>query len=130
MADTMQFDLVSPERKLASFAASEVQIPGAEGDMTAMPDHMPIITTLRPGIVRAVGPDGAQEYVVSGGFAEVTASSTSVLAEQAVPRDEVTAEFLDALTNEISNDGSTTEMLDATAKAAADLAALRAEVGK
>ena len=130
MADTMQFDLVSPERKLASFAASEVQIPGAEGDMTAMPDHMPIITTLRPGIVRAVGNDGAQEFVVSGGFAEVTASSTSVLAEQAVPRDEVTAEFLDALTNEISNDGSTTEMLDATAKAAADLAALRAEIGK
>ncbi len=129
MADTMQFDLVSPERSLASLAATAVQIPGAEGDMTAMPDHMPIITTLRPGIVRAVGPDGAVEYVVSGGFAEVTAGSTSVLAEQAMPRDEVTAEFLDALTNEISNDGSTTEMLDATAKAAADLAALRAEIG-
>ena len=36
MADTLQFDLVSPERRLASFEAREVQIPGADGDMTAM----------------------------------------------------------------------------------------------
>ena len=49
MADTMQFDLVSPEKSLASLAAREVQIPGSEGDMTAMPDHAPTITTLRPG---------------------------------------------------------------------------------
>ena len=51
MADTMQFDLVTPERKLASVAAREVRIPGADGDLTAMPDHAPLITTLRPGIV-------------------------------------------------------------------------------
>jgi len=129
MADTMQFDLVSPERKLASFQASEVQIPGAEGDMTAMPDHMAVITTLRPGIVRAKGPDGEQEFVVSGGFAEITATSLSVLAEQAVPRADVTKEFMDALTAEHSSEPTTAEMLDATAKAAADLAAVRAEIG-
>ena len=97
MADTMQFDLVSPERKLASFAASEVQIPGAEGDMTAMPDHMPIITTLRPGIVRAKGADGEQEFVVSGGFAEITATSLSVLAEKAIPLNEVTRSHIDEM---------------------------------
>jgi len=97
MADTIQFELVSPERKLASMQASEVQIPGAEGDMTAMADHMPIITTLRPGVVKATGPDGTQEFVVSGGFAEVTATSVSVLAEQAVARADVTPEFLEAL---------------------------------
>jgi F-type H+-transporting ATPase subunit epsilon len=49
---TMQFDLVSPERRLASLQASEVQIPGADGDMVAMPGHAPVITTLRPGILR------------------------------------------------------------------------------
>ncbi|MCG6904380.1 MAG: F0F1 ATP synthase subunit epsilon [Rhodobacter sp.] len=129
MADTMQFDLVSPERKLASFAASEVLIPGSEGDMTAMPDHMPVITTLRPGIVRAKGPDGDQEFVVSGGFAEVTATSLSVLAEQAMPRGDVTAEFMDALAAEFTVDQTTPEMLDTTAKSAADLAALRVELG-
>ena len=129
MAETMQFDLVSPERKLASFAASEVQIPGSEGDMTAMPLHMPVITTLRPGIVRAKGPQGEQEFVVSGGFAEITATSLSVLAERAMARSEVTAEFLDELTQEMNANETTPEMLDVTAKAAADLAALRTEIG-
>ena len=125
----MQFDLVSPERKLASFEASEVLIPGAEGDMTAMPDHMPVITTLRPGIVRAKGPDGEQEFVVSGGFAEITASSLSVLAEQAIARADVTAEYMDEMVGSAASDASTPEMLDATAKHAADIAALRAELG-
>ena len=47
---TIQFDLVSPERKLASLDASEIQIPGSDGDFTAMAEHAPIITTLRPGL--------------------------------------------------------------------------------
>jgi F-type H+-transporting ATPase subunit epsilon len=81
MADTLQFDLVSPERRLASVAAREVQIPGADGDMTAMADHAPMITTLRPGVLRVVHGGGSDDYVVSGGFAEVTAGGVSVLAE-------------------------------------------------
>ncbi len=124
MAKEMQFDLVSPERRLASFAASEVLVPGSEGDMTAMPEHMPLITTLRPGIVRAKGGDGDQEYVVSGGFAEITATTLSVLAERALPRAEVTAGFLDALAEESGSDDP-----DAAAKYAADVAALRSELG-
>ena len=91
MADTMQFDLVSPERMLASVQASAVRIPGVDGDLTAMPGHTPVITTLRPGLVAAEGPEGNTDYVVSGGFAEITADSVSVLAERAVPRAEVTA---------------------------------------
>ncbi len=97
MASTLQFDLVSPERRLASLQATEVQIPGAEGDMTAMADHAPVITTLRPGILKAVSTEGTREFVVTGGFAEITPKATSVLAEQAVPVDEVTGGFLDGL---------------------------------
>lgn len=82
MADTMQFDLVSPERRLASMQASAVEIPGAAGDLTAMPGHEPTITTLRPGILKVTGPEGTQEFVVSGGFAEVTAEGCTVLAER------------------------------------------------
>ncbi len=126
MADLMQFDLVSPERMLSTMQASEVQIPGAEGDMTAMPDHMPIITTLRPGIVRATGPEGTIEFVVSGGFAEVTATSVSVLAEQAVLRTDVTPDFLERLRREAEEAHAQAgpENLDGTAKALADLAQL------
>ena len=72
MADTMQFDLVSPERMLASVAASAVQVPGAEGDFTAMPGHVPFISTLRPGVVVAATDKGEMKYIVTGGFAEVT----------------------------------------------------------
>jgi len=124
MADTMQFDLVSPERKLASVLASEVQIPGAEGDMTAMPDHAPTITTLRPGILRVLSDGGSQEYLVTGGFAEITATSTSVLAEHALPREEVSQDIFDALLAEVrqTRDTATPENLDAAVKLAADMA--------
>lgn len=100
MADTMQFNLVSPERSLASFQATEVQIPGAEGDMTAMSDHAPTITTLRPGLLRATGPDGAQEYLVTGGFAEIGPEGVTVLAERALARADVTQADIDAMVQE------------------------------
>lgn len=94
----MQFDLVSPERKLASFEASEVQIPGAEGDFTAYPDHAATITTLRPGILRVTSAaNETSEYVVTGGFVEVSATSAAVLADQAVPKGEVTRQAVDAM---------------------------------
>ena len=94
MADTMTFDLVSPERKLASVEATSVNIPGMEGDMTAMPNHAAFLTTLRPGVVKVNNGNDVTEYVVTGGFAEVSAEGTSVLAEQAMPKDEATAEVL------------------------------------
>ena len=86
MAEMMQFDLVSPERSLVSTLASAVQIPGAEGDLTAMPGHAPLITTLRPGILPVTGADGVSHYAVTGGFAEIGAGGTTVLAERAYPR--------------------------------------------
>ena len=125
MADTLQFDLVSPERLLSSVAAREVMIPGAEGDMTALPDHAPTITTLRPGFLRVVSADGSQEYLVTGGFAEITPERASVLAEHAVPREEVTREMLDELRAkaEKAHEEAPEEHKDITAKALADLAA-------
>lgn len=86
MADTMQFDLVSPERRLASVQATSIQLPGVEGDLTAMPNHAPLITTLRPGVVTVNGPEGMQAFAVTGGFAEISATATTVLAERAFPR--------------------------------------------
>jgi F-type H+-transporting ATPase subunit epsilon len=92
----MQFDLVSPERRLASLEVTAVQIPGAEGDLTAMPGHAPLITTLRPGILRVESTEGSKEYVVTGGFAQL-GDTLSVLAEKALPREELTQEAFKAL---------------------------------
>lgn len=93
----LQFDLVSPERRLASVKASEVQIPGADGDMTVMEGHTPTITTLRPGVLTVVHAGGSDEYVVSGGFAEINGAAVSVLAESALPKGEMTQEVLDQM---------------------------------
>ena len=129
MANTLQFDLVSPERKLASVQANEVQIPGTDGDMTAMEGHAPTITTLRPGILKAVSSEGTKSYVVTGGFAEITAAGVSVLAERAVPVEELTPALLDQLIADASEATAVASDKDAADKAMADLVALRAAVG-
>ncbi|MDF1873261.1 F0F1 ATP synthase subunit epsilon [Vannielia sp.] len=132
MADTMQFDLVSPERRLASLSVREVQIPGAEGDLTAMPQHTPLITTLRPGLLVVKAEDGKEsKYAVLGGFAEINPEATSVLAEHAVPADEMTAEVLEQFMADAAamRETATAEQLDVLAKTAADIAALGAELG-
>jgi F-type H+-transporting ATPase subunit epsilon len=131
MAGTLQFELVSPERRLAALAATEVQIPGADGDLTAMEGHAPTITTLRPGILRAVGSDGAKAFVVTGGFAEITATGISVLAERAVPVEDASAAMVDGLVAEARDAAAAAapETRDAAEKLVADMLALKAAVG-
>ena len=126
MASSVQFDLVSPERRLASFAASEVQIPGSLGDMTAMEGHAPTITGLRPGVLRVVAADGTKAYVVTGGFAEISATGVSVLAELAVPVEELTQAKLDSLIADACEAAAVNADKDAADKAVADLNALKA----
>lgn len=125
MADTVQFDLVAPERRLASLAAREVQIPGADGDMTAMSGHAPTITTLRPGILRVTHDGGTDEYLVSGGFADIGAEAISVLAEEALPRDEVSAAVIERLLAPLREAAKS----DENTKAIADLLAAGASIG-
>jgi F-type H+-transporting ATPase subunit epsilon len=129
MAGNLQFDLVSPERRLASVQATEVQIPGADGDMTAMAGHTPSITTLRPGVLKVISADGTKSYVVTGGFAEISATSVSVLAERAVPLEELTAPLMDQLIADASEATAVAVEKDAADKAMADLLAMRASAG-
>jgi len=132
----MQFDLVSPERRLASGQVTSVQIPGVEGDLTAMPGHMPMITTLRPGVLRVSSEDGDQDYVVTGGFAEI-GEGLSVLAEKAVLRSEMTQETFAAMLEEAENFyGKTQETfenqpgpVDDAAKMLSDMVALGDDIG-
>ena len=99
MANTMQFDLVSPERRLASLEVTAVQIPGADGDLTAMPGHAPVIANLRPGVLKVASPEGNADYVVTGGFAEI-GEGLSVLAERALPLEELSQDAFDEILEE------------------------------
>ena len=125
MAATIQFDLVSPERSLASLAVIEVQIPATDGDMAAMAGHAPVITTLRPGVLRAVSAEGVTAFVVTGGFAEITATSISVLAEQAVPLGEMTPAIMTQMLEDATLAAAVNPDKDGADKAIADLLALR-----
>lgn len=131
MADTMKFDLVSPARRLASGEAMSVQIPGAEGDFTALVDHAPTIATLRPGIVTVKRAGGEEKFVVTGGFAEITPEGASVLTERGMAAEDVTQEVIDEfVTAAVSaRDNTTPEMLDELAKQVGDIAAVAAELG-
>jgi len=96
MADTLTFELVSPEQKLASTDAEAVTIPGMEGELTAMVNHAAFLTTLRPGFVTVQGGKAPARYFVTGGFAEITGDFVSVLAEKAIKADDLDAAWLDA----------------------------------
>src|SRR5215813_11278725 len=86
MAGTLQFDLVSPERLLLSEQVEQVIVPGAEGDFGALPEHSNLISLVRPGVLYVYkGGQQTNRIFIGGGFAEVTATSCTVLAEQATP---------------------------------------------
>lgn len=85
MAEAFKFELVSPERLLVSEEVESVVIPGAEGEMTVMANHAPVMTTVKPGVVTVKPASGAeQRYVVFGGFADILPSGCTLLAESAV----------------------------------------------
>lgn len=96
MTDMLHFDLVSPERLLLSEEAEMVTVPGADGDFGVLAGHAPVISTLRPGVVAVKGaPGGDKRFFVRGGFAEVNAGRLTLLAEEAIPLEELDAAQLD-----------------------------------
>jgi F-type H+-transporting ATPase subunit epsilon len=85
MADTTEFELVSPERLLISEPVEMVVVPGVEGDFGVLPGHAPFISTLRPGVITVYQNRQPKESIfVAGGFAEVTPERCTVLAEEAL----------------------------------------------
>lgn len=96
MTETLTFELVSPERKLASTEAEAVTIPGMEGDLTAMANHAPFLTNLRPGYVVVRNGSSEDGYFVTGGFAEISQNTLTVLAEEAVEKDSVDRALIEA----------------------------------
>ena len=135
MADTLHFDLVSPERRVASMDASLVAIPGAAGDLAVGPGHEPTITTLRPGILRVEGEGRTEEFAVTGGFAEISAEGVTVLAERSMAASDLTQEAFDAYVEEAETNARTARdsgehgVADDAAKLVSDMVAMGGHVG-
>jgi F-type H+-transporting ATPase subunit epsilon len=88
----MQVDLeiVSPERLLLSRPVDMVVIPASEGELGVLPQHAPMIVLLRGGVIRLYqGSQVTDRLFVSGGFAEITPTRVTVLADEATPVAEV-----------------------------------------
>ena len=123
---TLHFDLVAPERVLFSGAVEAVMLPGSEGDMTVLPGHAPVMTGLRTGFVVAINHKGDGERVlVRGGFVEIGPERVTVLAQRAMPLEELSPEKIDheILQAEMARDA--TEDFDARQRADAAIAQLR-----
>ena len=91
----VNFRLVMPERELLATEADMVVVPGSEGDFGVLHGHAPLISTVRPGVLEVFqGNKAEQRFLVAGGFAEVTPERCTVLAEEAVPFEQVTPDQL------------------------------------
>ena len=87
------FELVAPERLLASAEVDMVVAPGAAGDFGVLPEHSPLLSLLRPGVIETWDNDKVTGRVfVAGGFAEVNERGCILLAEEAVPVEEIDIE--------------------------------------
>jgi F-type H+-transporting ATPase subunit epsilon len=97
MADRVQFELVTPERLLLSEMVEMVVVPGTEGNFGVLPGHAPLISSIRPGTIDVYERQTITRriFVVSG-IAEVTPERCTVLADEALPSDELDRAAIEA----------------------------------
>ena len=108
MAETLQFELVSPERLLVSEPVAMVVVPGSEGDFGVLPRHAPLIATVRPGTISVyeTRAEVSRRIFVAGGFAEVVGDRCTVLVEEAIPVEELDRATVEQTLREAREDAS------------------------
>jgi len=87
MTEKIQFDLVSPERKIMSEGVTMAVIPGSEGDFGVLANHTPLVANVKSGVVeiyRDTMDQVSERIFIAGGFADVTNDQCTLLAEQAI----------------------------------------------
>ena len=89
MADTFEFEIVTPEKLVVRDVAEEMQIPGKNGYLGILPGHAPLITELAVGEISYRNQGYTHRLAVAWGFAEVLPSKVTVLAETAERADEI-----------------------------------------
>lgn len=84
-ATTVHLDVVSAEQEIFSGAVQTLQVTGSEGELGVHPGHAPLITALKPGMVRLVNEQGQEEYIyINGGVIEIQPKTITVLADTAL----------------------------------------------
>src|SRR5262245_37792096 len=91
MADKIELEVVTPERRLLAEPVDMVTVPGLTGEMGILPGHTPLISQLKTGVLSYQQDGRTAQLLVSGGFVEVRDDHVSVLAEIAERPEEIDA---------------------------------------
>ena len=92
MAMTYHLDVVSAEQQMFSGLVEKIQVTGSEGELGIYPGHAPLLTAIKPGMIRIVKQHGHEEFIyLSGGILEVQPNSVTVLADTAVRSEDLDA---------------------------------------
>lgn len=126
MASQFELTVVSAERKIFEGAVTSVRVSGTDGELGVYAGHTPLLTAIKPGMVKFTLADGKEEFIyVSGGFLEVQPTVVTVLADTAIRGDELDEQrILEAKRKAEENLGKTNDA-DLTAKLAKEIAKLR-----
>lgn len=100
VAAAFHFEVITPDRMVLWREVMHVVIPGSDGDIGVLPNHSPLLTRLRPGIVRIGEGEDAEIYLVTGGYAEVLPERTTVLADKATARKDLTTAEMEKIRSE------------------------------
>ena len=89
MANTLKLEILTPEAKIFEGDVERVLLPGAEGDMEILPQHMALVTELKAGELHFQHKGEMQVLAIGEGFAEITGSSVGVLTDAAVTEKDI-----------------------------------------
>ncbi len=102
MSENYNIDIISPEEVLLSDKVNSVTIPSFEGEMTILSDHIPLITFLRPGIIKISG-DKEVKYFVEEGTVEFSENKLIILSSNVINVDNLSKEKISKMIEEAKN---------------------------
>lgn len=88
----IKLEIVTPERKIFDETVDSVTVPTATGEVGILPNHAPLISSLKSGILSFANKGASEKMVVSGGFVEISTNKVSVLTDVAEKADEIDVE--------------------------------------
>ena len=92
MATTLKLEIVTPEEKIYSEDVEMVTLPGTEGELGVYPNHVPVLTAIKPGELRIIKDGRETAMAVGEGFVEIRADGISVLTDMALQPEKIDVE--------------------------------------
>ena len=86
---TLKLEIVTPEEKIYSEDVDMVTLPGSEGELGVYPNHVPVLTALKPGELRIVKDGRESAMAIGEGFVEIKSDGVSILTDMALQTEKI-----------------------------------------